>query len=125
MMTCPLPPTRTSLAIIDLLSALALLATWAISKKGEFQSTPYQLKFCVFASLLYGVMETLPSLFLKFDLPCGCETEEWCVSVPFFATICYGLLAFDPSPFMFYSSTGDGTMCWINRGSVYILVRFV
>jgi hypothetical protein len=60
---------------------VSTLGTWAISKKAEFASTPYQLKYCVFASLLYGVVETLPSLFLKYDLPCGCETEEWCVSV--------------------------------------------
>ncbi len=43
-----------------------------------YESTPYQLKACVSGGLLYAAVHTLPSLILKYDLPCfDCETEEW------------------------------------------------
>ena len=43
-----------------------------------FLGVPYQVKACVFASLLYAIVDTLPSLVLKYDLPCAeCKTEEW------------------------------------------------
>jgi hypothetical protein len=43
-----------------------------------YESIPYQLKACVSGGLLYAAVHTLPSLILKYDLPCfDCETEEW------------------------------------------------
>jgi hypothetical protein len=46
--------------------------------KRMFAAVPYQVKACVFAGLLYGIVGTLPSLILKHDLPCSeCKTEEW------------------------------------------------
>lgn len=33
-------------------------------------------------ALVYSLVETLPSVILKYDLPCSeCETEEWYVFV--------------------------------------------
>jgi hypothetical protein len=43
-----------------------------------FIAVVYQVKACVFAALLYAIVETIPSLVLKYDLPCSeCTTEEW------------------------------------------------
>jgi hypothetical protein len=62
---------------------LFMAFTWMIGGKKYFSDQPYQLKFCVFAGLLFAAVETLPSLALKYDLPCGCETEEWCDAVSY------------------------------------------
>jgi hypothetical protein len=51
--------------------------TWLLGGKRCLSGQPFQLKFCVFAGILYGVVATFPSLMLKYDLPCECETEEW------------------------------------------------
>jgi hypothetical protein len=57
-----------------------MACTWIVAGgKKCLSSQPYQLKFCVIAGLLFGVIATLPSLALKYDLPCECATEEWCV----------------------------------------------
>ncbi len=46
--------------------------------KKLFIAVPFQVKACVFAALLYAIVHTLPSLVLKYDLPCSeCKTEEW------------------------------------------------
>jgi hypothetical protein len=62
---------------VGLLLNLYMALTWTIADKRDLMKTPYQLKFCVFAGLLFGAVGTLPSLILKYDLPCTCETEEW------------------------------------------------
>jgi hypothetical protein len=62
---------------VGLLLNLFMAFTWAIADKRDLMKTPYQLKFCVFAGLLFGVVGTLPSFIFKYDLPCTCETEEW------------------------------------------------
>ena len=56
---------------------LFMAFTWMLAGRTEFSNTPYQLKFCIFAGLLFAVVGTLPSLALKYDLPCECTTEEW------------------------------------------------
>jgi hypothetical protein len=49
-----------------------------IGGKKAYEAVPYQVKACVFAALLYNIVETLPSLVLKYNLPCSeCKTEEW------------------------------------------------
>jgi hypothetical protein len=49
-----------------------------IGGKKVYVAVPYQVKACVFAALLYNIVETLPSLVLKHNLPCSeCKTEEW------------------------------------------------
>ncbi len=62
---------------VGLLLNLFMALTWTIADKRDLMKTPYQLKFCVFAGLLFGAVGTLPSFILKYDLPCTCETEEW------------------------------------------------
>ena len=53
------------------------LCRWLGGKK-VFLAVPYQVKACVFAGLLYNIVGTLPSLIMKYDLPCSeCNTEEW------------------------------------------------
>ncbi len=54
-----------------------MAATWVIGSRKDFTALPYQLKVCVFAGILYGLVGTLPSLVMKYELPCACETEEW------------------------------------------------
>jgi hypothetical protein len=56
---------------------LVWLCRWLGGKK-VFLALPYQLKMCVFAGLLYAIVGTLPSLIMKYDLPCSeCNTDEW------------------------------------------------
>ncbi len=50
--------------------------TWGLGGKKHFDALPFQLKFCVFAGMAYFLFGTLPSLVLKYDLPCECPTEE-------------------------------------------------
>jgi hypothetical protein len=46
--------------------------------KKVFLAVPYQVKACVFSGLLYAIVGTLPSLIMKYELPCSkCNTEEW------------------------------------------------
>jgi hypothetical protein len=59
---------------------LFMACTWVIAGgRKHLSAQPYQLKFGVFAGLLFGIVATLPSLALKYDLPCECATEEWYV----------------------------------------------
>jgi hypothetical protein len=56
---------------------LVWLCRWLGGKKA-FLAVPYQVKACVFVGLLYSIVGTLPSLIMKYDLPCSeCNTEEW------------------------------------------------
>ncbi len=49
-----------------------------------FLAVPYQVKACVFAGLLNAIVGTLPSLIMKYDLPCSeCNTEEWYCKIIF------------------------------------------
>ena len=57
--------------------SLFMVSTWGLAGWKHFNAQPYQLKACVFGGILYGLVGTLPSLVLKYDLACGCETEEW------------------------------------------------
>jgi len=70
-------------------------ATWLVSEKNFFRQVPFQLKMCVFAGLLVGLVSTLPRLILKFDLACECETEE---------------------------CSGTSFLCALNRSTIYILL---
>jgi hypothetical protein len=65
------------IGMVGLILNLYMAATYALAGKKQFSKTPYQLKFCVFGGILYGVVGTLPSLVMKYDLPCSCTTEEW------------------------------------------------
>jgi len=86
------------IGIIGLSLNLFMTCTWMIAGKRIRSKLPYQLKFCVFAGLLFGMLGTLPSLILKYDLPCECDTEE---------------------------CTGTSTVCAINRASIYILLSIL
>jgi hypothetical protein len=72
--------------------------TWAVGRavgRRHFSNIRFQLKGCVLGGVMYGLVETLPVLLLKYDLPCGCASVE---------------------------CTGKSTLCAINRSSVYILL---
>ena len=72
-----------------------MVCTWELAGFRKVNEMPFQLKACVFLGILYGVVETLPSLFLKFDLPCVNETVE---------------------------EVGSSVMCYVNRSGQYILL---
>ena len=74
---------------------LFVVATWKLGGWYKFRDTPFQLKSCVFLGLLYGIVETIPTLILKFKLPCEHPTEE---------------------------DIGSSAMCSVNRASQYILL---
>ena len=65
------------IGIVGLLLNLFMACTWFIAGKKCLAKQPYQLKFCVFSGVIYGMVGTLPSLILKYDLACDCPTEEW------------------------------------------------
>jgi hypothetical protein len=103
---------------------LFLACTWLIAGRGKyFAKQPYQLKFCVFAGLLFGVVATLPSLALKYDLPCECATEEWYVFLC--CTVESWLRILQSCFYTNFDSTGSSTMCAINRASMYILLSIL
>jgi hypothetical protein len=54
-----------------------MASTWMMGGKAYMSGQPFQLKACVLMGILYGMVATLPSLVMKYDLPCECETEEW------------------------------------------------
>ena len=66
-----------SIGLIGLCLNIFMACTWLIGGRRFLSDQPYQLKFCVFAGILHGAVETLPSLALKYNLACGCQTEEW------------------------------------------------
>ena len=53
-----------------------MVCTWKLAGRREFEATPFQLKSCVFWGLVYGIVETIPTLIFKYDLPCKHRTEE-------------------------------------------------
>ena len=65
------------IGVVGLSLNVFMAATWAMGSRKEFSALPFQLKVCVFAGILYGLVGTLPSLVMKYELPCACETEEW------------------------------------------------
>jgi hypothetical protein len=77
------------IGLCGLLLNLYMALTWTIADKRDLMKTPYQLKFCVFAGLLFGAVGTLPSSILKYHLPCTCETEEW-----YFLSLSFSLTIF-------------------------------
>ncbi len=66
------------IALVGLSLNVFMAATWAIGGRKYFSTLQYQLKVCVFAGIVYGLAGTLPSLIMKYELPCACKTEEWC-----------------------------------------------
>ena len=90
--------------------------------KKVFLAVPYQVKACVFVGLLYSIVGTLPSLIMKYDLPCSeCNTEEWWCKIIFPLRI---LLLF-VTRVLFSTwclSTGKGPLCAINRSSIFFLL---
>ena len=77
---------------------LFVALTWGMGGPSTFRNVSYQLKWCVFAGLLYALVETIPSLLAKEKLACMCETEE---------------------------CTGKSVACAINRISIYILLSIL
>jgi hypothetical protein len=65
------------IGVVGLFLNVFMATTWAVAGRRHFSTLPYQLKVCVFAGIVYGIVGTLPSLMMKYDLPCACETEEW------------------------------------------------
>jgi hypothetical protein len=63
--------------LIGFLLNLFMACTMMIGGQHHISKQPHSLKFCVFAGCLFGLVGTIPSLALKYDLPCECETEEW------------------------------------------------
>jgi hypothetical protein len=86
------------IGVVGFLLNLFIAVTWSIAGKPRLSDQPYQFKWCIYAGLVYGCVGTLPSLILKYDLPCECGTEE-CL--------------------------GDSTMCTINRVSMYELLSIL
>jgi hypothetical protein len=72
-----------------------MAATWAIAGPALYAGIRFQIRFCVFAGLLYGLIDTIPMLALKHDLACECATEE---------------------------CAGTSVLCALNRASEYILL---
>jgi hypothetical protein len=83
------------IGIVGFALNMFLACTWFIAGKRHLSAQPFQLKWCIFAGLVYGLVGTFPSLIMKYDLPCECETEE---------------------------CTGTSTMCTINRFGIYVLL---
>jgi hypothetical protein len=75
-----------------------MACTWVLSGRKAFASIVTQLKACVFFGIMYGLVETLPSLILKYDLPCETVTEEgW----------------------------GSSQICALNRSGIYMLLAIM
>jgi hypothetical protein len=85
----------TSIALVGLILNIFMAATWALGGKKHFREQPFGMKACVFGGLLYGAVDTLPTLVLKFSLACESATEE---------------------------GTGTSSICAINRLSMFILL---
>ena len=67
--------TRNGIEVVGFFLNCFMASTWIIA--GNLSKQSFQVKYCVFAGLLYGLIATFPSLVLKYELPCECETEEW------------------------------------------------
>ena len=73
-------------------------ATWAIATKKYFKSLPFNVKVGIFVGTCYCVVITLPSLAMKHDLACSCDTEE---------------------------CAGDGLLCVLSRSGIYALLAIL
>jgi hypothetical protein len=52
--------------VIGLCLNVFMALTWVLSGARAFRKVPSELKVCVMGGILYGVVETLPALFLKY-----------------------------------------------------------
>jgi hypothetical protein len=79
---------------------LFMLLTWLSASKGKvgIRNQPLQLIICIIAGIVYGIVVTLPSLVMKYELACECQTEE---------------------------CTGSSTICSINRLGIYLLLSIL
>jgi hypothetical protein len=77
-----------------------MLLTWLSASKGKvgIRNQPLQLVICIIAGILYGIVVTLPSLVMKYELACECQTEE---------------------------CSGSSTTCTINRLGIYLLLSIL
>jgi hypothetical protein len=66
---------KIGIELVGVLLNLFMSLTWLIA--GNHSKQAFQVKFCVGAGLLLFLVETLPSMVLKYELPCECKTEEW------------------------------------------------
>jgi hypothetical protein len=67
-----------SIGLVGFVLNLFVALTWSLGGRKVVENVPYQLQYCVFAGLLFGLVVTLPALLLKDDLACeDCLTEEW------------------------------------------------
>jgi hypothetical protein len=80
---------------VGLLLNLFLALTWCMGGVKHRKHIQFQLKVCVALAIVYGIVDTAPVLFLKFNLACECSTSE-CV--------------------------GTSLACAINRSSIFILL---
>jgi hypothetical protein len=77
-----------SIAMVGLMLNTFMATTFVLGGKRFSKSQPFATKVCVLGGLLYGIIDTLPTLFLKYDLACEDSTEEF---------------------------TGTGALCALNR----------
>jgi hypothetical protein len=87
-----------AMGVLGFLLNAFVACTWVLGGKRLFKKQPFEIKFCVFAGICIGLLDTLPSLVLKYDLPCACETAD---------------------------CTGAGTICALNRSVQYILLAIL
>jgi hypothetical protein len=66
--------------------------------KGRHNKSTTSADSLLIAGILYGIVVTLPSLVMKYELACECQTEE---------------------------CTGSSTMCSINRLGIYLLLSIL
>jgi hypothetical protein len=89
---------RSIVSVLGLVLNVWMVLTWVLAGRKAFAETRLQLKMCVFCGILYGLVDTIPVLLLKYDLPCACETAE---------------------------CTGTSVLCVINRSSIYLLLAIM
>jgi hypothetical protein len=84
-----------SISMVGLMLNTFMALTWVVGGEKHFQEQPFGVRVCVFGGLLFGMIDTLPTIILKYDLACEDTTEEF---------------------------TGTGALCALNRMSIYILL---
>jgi len=75
-----------------------MICTWILGGRKHFHEQPFAVKVCVLGGIFYNLVDTLPVLALKYDLPCTNATEE---------------------------GIGSSALCAINRLSRYILLSIM
>ncbi len=94
---------------------------WRLGGQAFIKKTPPSLRSCIVSGLLFGVVGTLPSLFLGTDLACSCETigefSKW-VQNNRFAHLIQCLR----STRNIIECIGEGGLCAFNRASPYFLM---